>query len=52
MASVYDELREDIIKMQTWAAQDPTKHEELLKRLYAVRAELERLTVLKLATGQ
>jgi hypothetical protein len=40
----YDTMREDILKMQRYAAQRPTDHAELLNRLQQVRAELERLS--------
>jgi hypothetical protein len=40
----YEHMRDYIIKMQSYAAQRPTTHAELLNRLHQVRAELERLS--------
>lgn len=40
----YDVAREQIIQLQRWAGVQPTRHTELLKKLYQVRAELERLS--------
>jgi hypothetical protein len=41
--SSYDKMLAEIIAMQSYAAQRPKTHAELLNQLARVRAELERL---------
>lgn len=44
MSSI-EKIREDIIQMQQWAAQNPKANDKLLTLLSQVRSEIERIWI-------